>query len=214
MNRERNLNGLSWSSGKRRDLKQESEKLLGLLTAKLGSQIVAAEVSGDHAVVLVDRRNLVDFFRLLKLDSELYLDYLVDITAVDWLDSKELRFEVVYHLMSLQFGYRLRVKVPVPEEEPEVESLVTLYSAANFLEREVWDMLGIRFKGHPDLRRILMYPEFQGHPLRKDYPLQGKQPRVKLRSPEVQNTAPDMLRPDLVQINRAGRGLSKGEARR
>jgi NADH-quinone oxidoreductase subunit C len=110
---------------------------------------------------------------------------------------------MVYHLMSLSFGYRLRVKVAVDESKPEVDSLVTLWPGANFMEREVWDMYGIAFKGHPDLRRILMYEEFVGYPLRKDYPVQGKQPRIRLRAPEVQNTATQMNRPSLVQINRA-----------
>jgi NADH:ubiquinone oxidoreductase subunit C len=70
------------------------------------------------------------------------------------------------------------------------------------MEREAWDMYGVTFKGHPDQRRILMYDEFEGHPLRKDYPVQGKQPRIPLRSPEVRNTAVDMARPNLVSINR------------
>ncbi len=88
------------------------------------------------------------------------------------------RFAVVYHFFSTTHKHRLRFVVPVGEDEPEVDSLVTLWPGANWLEREVWDLFGIRFKGHPDLRRILMYEEFEGHPLRKDYPVNKRQPLI------------------------------------
>jgi NADH-quinone oxidoreductase subunit C len=88
------------------------------------------------------------------------------------------RFEVVYHFLSLAQNRRLRVKVPVPEEDPQVPSLVSHWPGANWLEREAWDMFGILFQGHPDLRRILMYDEFEGHPLRKDYPYRKRQPLI------------------------------------
>jgi NADH-quinone oxidoreductase subunit C len=116
------------------------------------------------------------------------------------MDERDDRFEVVYHLLGLGSMLRVRIKIAVPEHKPEVASLVPLFSSANFMEREVWDMYGISFKGHPDLRRILMYEEFKGHPLRKDYPVQGKQPRVALRYPEVENTAREMVRGELVAI--------------
>jgi len=125
---------------------------------------------------------------------------LVDITAVDWMDARKERFEVVYQLLSLSARSRLCIKVAVSEDKPEVPTATGLWNGANFLEREVWDMFGIRFLGHPDLRRILLYEEFVGHPLRKDYPVQAKQPRVPLRAPEVENTARRMQRPDLVTI--------------
>jgi len=115
----------------------------------------------------------------------------------------EDRFEIVYHLLSIPGLKRLRIKVALSEDKPEIDSATDLWTAANFLEREVWDMYGIKFRGHPDLRRILMYEEFQGHPLRKDYPVQAKQPRVPLRMPEVENTARDMKRPTLVQIRKS-----------
>ncbi|RMG44169.1 MAG: NADH-quinone oxidoreductase subunit C [Candidatus Dadabacteria bacterium] len=145
---------------------------------------------------------MLDFFKILKLDTELGFNILLSVTAVDWLDKRENRFEVVYHLLSLQHLHRLRVKIDVPENNPEVDSLIDLWKSANFMERECWDMYGIKFKGHPNLKRILMYDEFKGHPLRKDYPVQGKQPRVPLRHPEVRNTAVDMHRPPLVKINK------------
>ena len=110
-------------------------------------------------------------------------------TGVDYLGfpgrSVKERFEVVYHLYSLKAGHRLRVKVPVPQEDPTVDSLVPLWKGANWLEREVWDMFGIRFHGHPDLRRVLLYEEFEGHPLRKDYPLGYEEPQFTFNFEEI-----------------------------
>jgi NADH-quinone oxidoreductase subunit C len=88
------------------------------------------------------------------------------------------RFAVVYHFFSLPLKHRLRLQVPVEEADAEVDSVTPLWAAADWLEREVWDMFGIRFRGHPDLRRILMYDGFTGHPLRKDYPVKKRQPLI------------------------------------
>ena len=88
------------------------------------------------------------------------------------------RFVVVYHFFSLRLKHRLRMEVPVDERDPEVDSLTSLWAGADWLEREVWDMFGIRFRGHPNLRRILLYEEFVGHPLRKDYPVNKRQPLI------------------------------------
>ena len=85
---------------------------------------------------------------------------------------------MVYHLLSLSAKRRLRIKVRVDESNPEIDSMTSLWGSANWLEREVWDMFGIRFTGHPNLKRILMYEEFQGHPLRKDYPVNKRQPLI------------------------------------
>lgn len=139
-------------------------------------------------------------FRKLKDEKSLAFNMLIDLTAVDWLDRREPRFEVVYQLLSLTFLHRLCVKVDVSEENPETDSVRPLWASANFMEREVWDMYGLRFRGHGDLRRILMYDEFVGHPLRKDYPILGKQPRIPLRVPELRNTADDLRREELVPL--------------
>jgi len=88
------------------------------------------------------------------------------------------RFEVVYHLYSLTHNHRLRLKVPLTAEDPTVDSVSEVWQSANWFEREVWDMFGIRFTGHPNLKRILMYEPFEGHPLRKDYPVNKRQPLV------------------------------------
>ena len=115
--------------------------------------------------------------RFLKQDSGLRFDFLMDLTAVDhW--KRKPRFELVYHLYSRSNNARLRLKSPLGGASPEAPSLTSVWPAADWYEREVFDMFGIRFRGHPDLRRILMYPEFQGHPLRKDYPIDKRQPLV------------------------------------
>ena len=90
----------------------------------------------------------------------------------------EYRFDVVYHFFSSRHAHRLRLTVPLTLADPAVDSLTGLWESANWFEREVWDMFGIRFTGHPNLRRILMYEEFQGHPLRKDYPVRKRQPLI------------------------------------
>jgi NADH-quinone oxidoreductase subunit C len=90
----------------------------------------------------------------------------------------EARFVVAYHFYSLKHKHRLRLVVPVEEDDAELDSLTPLWAAADWLEREVWDMFGIRFRGHPNLKRILMYEEFEGHPLRKDYPVNKRQPLI------------------------------------
>lgn len=90
----------------------------------------------------------------------------------------DARFAVVYHLFSLPLRHRLRVEVCLEDDDPEVDSVTPLWAGADWLEREVWDMFGVRFRGHPNLKRILMYAEFVGHPLRKDYPVDRRQPLI------------------------------------
>ena len=135
---------------------------------------------GD-ATACVDPERVVEVARLLRDDSALEFEMLTDVTAVDYL-GEEPRFEMVYHFYSVAGNRRLRIKARVPEEPAEIDSLVDVYASANWMEREVWDLYGIRFKGHPDLRRILLYEEFEGHPLRKDYPKERRQPLVGPRN--------------------------------
>jgi NADH-quinone oxidoreductase subunit C len=183
------------------------EALKESLVAICGEGIGELVIERGDLVVTVQPAALAAVLKSCKESPQLAFEMLVDITAVDWLDAREKRFEVVYQLLSLTKTQRLTIKVPLAEDRPQVVTATTLWNGASFLEREVWDMFGIRFEGHPDLRRILMYEEFVGHPLRKDYPVQGKQPRVQLRSPEVENTARKMQRGDLVTIR-----AKKGEA--
>jgi len=135
---------------------------------------------GD-ATARIDPERVVQVARLLRDDPELEFEMLTDLTAVDYL-GEEPRFEMVYHFYSVARNHRLRIKARVPEEPAEIGSLVDVYASANWMEREVWDLYGIRFKGHPDLRRILLYEEFEGHPLRKDYPKERRQPLVGPRN--------------------------------
>jgi len=157
----------------------ETDSELANIEETLGGKILESRQRHGDDVVVLDRAGLRESFRLLK--EKLTFNFLSDITAVDYWQKKEPRFEVVYQIISLPNRRRLRVRVPVPENDPTVDSLTPLWRGANFLEREVWDLYGIHFTDHPDLRRILLYDEFQGHPLRKDYPVNLCQPRVPER---------------------------------
>jgi len=119
-----------------------------------------------------------------RLKGEFGFDIFLDVTAVDWLgdEAGQPRFEVVHHFYSTVHKVRVRLKTRVPEADPTVDSLVPLYGSAAFMERECHDMYGIRFRGNADLRPILLYEGFVGHPLRKDYPKQQEQPLVPYRS--------------------------------
>ena len=123
---------------------------------------------GDMQTFRVDRKVLPDLARYLKHDPELDLKLLLDVCGADY-PGRADRFEVVYHLTSLRHGHRVRLKVPVREDDPVVPSVFGVWKAADWFEREAFDMFGIRFEGHPNLKRILCHPSFQGHPLRKDY---------------------------------------------
>ena len=136
------------------------------------------EFRGD-LVAVVNKEIIRDVMKFLKTDSGLDFNILMDLTAVDYLEQDRiLRFDVVYHLYSLAKNHRLRVKAGVDEKDLTIDSLVSIWPIANWFEREVWDMFGIKFKGHPHLKRILMYEEFKGHPLRKDYLYNKRQPLV------------------------------------
>ena len=127
--------------------------------------------------LVIKKEWLLPVMKFLKQEPDLDYQILMDLTGVDYLPRRP-RFEAVYNLYSLSRKNRLRVKVRLAEEDPEVESVVGLWPIADWLEREVWDMFGVRFRGHPDLKRILMYDGFVGHPLRKDYPITRRQPRI------------------------------------
>lgn len=113
----------------------------------------------------------------IKLLKDLGFNHLQTLTGVDYLriPNRRTRFEVVYQLYSIEKRLQLRLRVEVPEDDPDVDSIVDLFPCANFLEREVYDLLGIRFKGHPNLKRILLPENWVGHPLRKDYPLEPEE---------------------------------------
>ena len=156
--------------------------ILDRLRARFGAALVETHAHrGDHTAV-VERAAILDVLRFCRDDAELRFDMLSDLTAVDYLKfpgrEDGPRFEVVYHLYSLPHNHRVRLKVRLDEDDPVVTSAVSVWPIADWLEREVWDMFGVRFAGHPDLRRLLMYEEFVGHPLRKDYPINRRQPLI------------------------------------
>jgi NADH-quinone oxidoreductase subunit C len=147
------------------------------------------ETMRGQAVVVADPEGIEHVLRTLRDDPELAFDALSDLTAVDYL-GRTPRFEVVYQLNALAKGHRLRVKAALAGDAPAISTASGLWRSALWAEREVFDMFGIRFAGHPDLRRILLYPEFEGHPLRKDYPVQQRWPLVPERDPITQPWAP------------------------
>lgn len=135
--------------------------------------IEIGEFRGQTFLILHNKEVLKEIVQFLK---ELNFNHLQTLTAVDYLNLQEkFRFEVVYQFYSIPLKISLRIRVKVPEEDPVVDSIVDLYPAANFLEREVYDLFGIQFKGHPNLRRILLPENWAGHPLRKDYPLEPEE---------------------------------------
>ena len=136
-------------------------------------------VGGDDCVFVVKQR-IVDVCRYAKEDPSLAFNMAPYITAVDYL-GQEPRFEVVYNLLSTVHNHRARLRVKVPENDAILPSVTGIWRGADWFERYCFDMYGIRFSNHPDLRRLLMYDEFEGNPLRKDYPLKGRQPLVAER---------------------------------
>ena len=126
----------------------------------------------EEMTIYVARENIREACALLRDDPQCAFNFLSDITCVDWYPS-EPRFEVVYHLLSIPNKERVRLKVRLDSGSPAVESLTSVWPGANYFEREVFDLFGIRFTGHPYLRRILMPEDWEGHPLRKDYPVEG-----------------------------------------
>ncbi len=139
-----------------------------------------SDIRGE--LTLVVRKDIIyGLMAFLKNDSELAYNFLADVTAVDYSVMEDVlmkydyaRFMVVYHLLSTETKERLRVKVPVREKELSIPSMASIWKVANWLERETYDMFGITFEEHPDLRRILMPDDYEGYPLRKDYPLRGR----------------------------------------
>lgn len=148
--------------------------------AKYPQWVIAAYEDRGDAYVRVKSAAVKDFLSAMKHDADFDFSMLIDIFSVDYLhwEEKESRFELTYNLYSMKKASRLFVKVELLETDPSVDSAVEIWPAANWFEREVWDMMGIVFKGHPNLKRLLMYEGFQGHPLRKDYLHNRRQPII------------------------------------
>jgi len=155
------------------DLAQLKERPeVACLLAWNGTAVTGAKFDRSELTIWVDRTALRGACQTLKDDSQLQYNVVADITCVDWFPN-EPRFEVVYHLFSTITRKRVRLKVRLSGADASVDSLVPLWPGANFFEREVFDLFGIRFDEHPDLRRIMMPDNWDGHPLRKDYPVEG-----------------------------------------
>jgi len=151
--------------------KQTLQELGDHLTASLGGDVERFEIARGETVLWVPAPAVVKVMTFLRDDEKCLFKLLVDICGVDFPD-RPARFEVVYNLLSLKHNLRLRVKVAAAEDQP-VPSIAGVYNAAGWFEREAWDLYGIYFADHPDLRRILTDYGFEGHPLRKDFPLTG-----------------------------------------
>lgn len=157
-----------------------SEAVVQRLEAQFGEKIVERSAFRGDEEIVVDRADYVDVVRFLRDDPETAMDHFGDLTAVDYPEREGPRFDVVLFLRSIEKRHRIRVRVRAADGE-SIPSIVEIYAGANWAERECFDMFGIRFDGHPDLRRILLYDEFEGHPLRKDYPIDRAQPLVEYR---------------------------------
>lgn len=201
-----------------------AQRLAETIQQRFPQHVIATHAFRGQETILLKREGLLDVARVLRDDPPMRFDFLMDLTAVDYLkfgtsqsssptlvtpsplpyymtskpvtetwtrlpapsgavqaggvSHDEYRFDAVYHFYSSVHNHRLRVRVPLTAADPVVDSLTGLWEAANWFEREVWDMFGIRFTGHPNLKRILMYDEFIGHPLRKDYPVRKRQPLI------------------------------------
>lgn len=169
-----------------------NDRLLSIIRGRCAEAVIRTDDYRGDATVVIRPERLLETARVLRDDRELAFDLLLDVTCVDYL-GQQPRFELVYHFYSTRHRHRLRLKARVPESDPTIDSLVPLWVGANWLERETYDMYGICFRGHPDLRRIYLYEEFEGHPLRKDYPKEKRQPLIgpgskgtyKPRPPEI-----------------------------
>ena len=155
-------------------------KLEDLLERPAGAALLAwrreavqsAKLDRDELTIYVERGSIREACLVLKDSKETQFNFLSDLTGVDLYPS-EPRFEIVYHLLSMKRKERVRLKVQLQGSDPSLESITTVWPTANFFEREIFDLFGVRFQGHPYLRRILMPEDWGGHPLRRDYPVEG-----------------------------------------
>ncbi len=145
-------------------------QIAGRLAERLGADVTAETPAKGEPFVKVPAGRIVEAATFLRDDPALAMDYLACLSGVDFPDRKEI--EVVYHLASLAHRHRLTVKAVLPREKPEIATLEKVWPAANWHERECWDLLGVVFTGHSDMRRILLPDDWEGHPLRKDYKVQ------------------------------------------
>lgn len=171
-----------------------NEFLENLLKEQFGDKILKSEVIQNQLQMEINGKDILEIVTFVKNDERCQFDYLVDIGGVDYLKIPERpeRFGVIYVLQNMTSYFRFVIRAYVSEENPEISSLTGLYEAANWAEREVYDMYGVEFKNHPDLRRILMPDYYEYHPLRKDYPLKGRGERENF--PRYENYEPSKVK--------------------
>jgi len=177
-----------------------SDLVVRAIEREFPDAVLSAHAQCGDETVVVDRSQVRAVAEFLKKNEAMAFNMPIDCTAVDYLTypgHDGPRFEVVYHFYSTRLKHRIRLKVRVAEDECVTPSLRPVYKGVEWFEREVYDMYGIRFEDHPDLRRILMYEEFVGHPLRKDYPHRGYQPLVPIARLDPDNEDPKLADVDL-----------------
>lgn len=152
--------------------KLKNHPAVAKLMAWNAAAVEGAKFDRDEMTIYVERSSIRDTCLLLRDDADCPFNFLADVTCVDWFPS-EPRFEVVYHLLSITKRERVRLKVRLDGSSPALDSVTQVWPAANYFEREVFDLFGVRFAGHPYLRRLLMPEDWEGHPMRKDYPVEG-----------------------------------------
>lgn len=151
----------------------DPKEIAELIKERFVSEVLDIKDFRDQVSVIVKKGRIKEIMKYLHSTPELYFDFLSDLCGVDYLGIKEPRFEVVYHLYSIKHRHMIRIKAEVPADECSIDSVTDIWAGADWHERECFDMYGIVFNGHPDLRRILMPDDWKGHPLRKDYPLKA-----------------------------------------
>ena len=174
-----------------------AQLVLDLIQKKFPDAVEEVSHAHGNETAYIKREAITDVALYLRDSEDLLFDMPIDCTALDWLNKKTPRFEVVYHLYSVTLKHRVRLKVRLDEADVEMASLTPVWPGMNWHERETWDMYGVVFKGHPNLKRVLLYEEFEGFPLRKDYPVEGRQPLMEMRPtatvPTEKEITPEML---------------------
>ena len=153
----------------------DNEAIVTLIKTNFPEAVIDSSIFRNELTLTIKKESITKIARFLKENRELGFDFLSDLCGVDRVETDGV-FEVVYHLYSIYKNHRLRLKVSIPSNEPRISTVTDVWKTANWHEREAYDMFGIKFDDHPDLRKILTPDDFEGHPLRKDYPVDGRQP--------------------------------------
>ncbi len=153
----------------------DNEAIVTLIKTNFPEAVIDSSIFRNELTLTIKKESITKIARFLKENRELGFDFLSDLCGVDRVETDGV-FEVVYHLYSIYKNHRLRLKVSIPSNEPRISTVTDVWKTANWHEREAYDMFGIKFDDHPDLRKILTPDDFEGYPLRKDYPVDGRQP--------------------------------------